>query len=324
MKRLLKIFLFISICFMSLTLTSYAEDNDSDAYEIYGLLSVSKLMSFDEDFNFDNTVDSKSYADIMTFYFGEIPEIYNAPTNSDAISDLARLAPKVSESKYKLSSYKDFGFIKKEHRKAYNIMCSAGYLEGVGDMLRPNTALKYGYFFSLLKHFEDYAAINNNFEINSGVITDAYADKNDIIIKQNSDNGIKEYSFNKMHSFYVCSDRKITPYSYNLKRGQNAKIYTADGTLIYACITEGEDKLNGHAELGEAYIYICNEFDNELVFKNKLTGSYMKLPFDNDILVYEGSKRHPVSEINNTLLDRNCYYITDSISGKIKYINISG
>lgn len=324
MKRLLRIFLFTLIITLSLVYTAYADNSYDGAGEVYGLLSVSKVINFEDESALDAEVGAQSYADIMNFYFGEGFWADKIPMNSDAVSDLAEYSPKISQSKYKLSSYKDFGFIKKEDRSAYSAMCSAGYLDNSVDMLRPNAPLTYRYLFSLLKSFSSFAEINNNYDISQGKITDVYADKNDIVIRQDTGDGIKEYSFNKMHSFYVYSEGKLAPYSYNIKRGQSARIYTADGAVIYVSIDESRDKLKGYDELGDGYIYVCNEYDNELIFKNKLTGAYMKMPFDEDIMIYEGRKKHPVSEINNTLLDRNCYYIIDTLSGRIKYINITG
>ena len=301
-----------------------AQNEKVEPYEAYGLCVVSKIMEYNEKFNMDAFVDLETYDKIISFWFGAKTVANASPTNADAIYDLSRFAPEVVSSKYRITQFKDFGFIKKQHRYAYRIMCNAGFLDYEREFLFPNYRLSFRKLFELLMHFEEYAKINHNYDISYGLITDSFSEKNNIIIKQSTNSGENKFEFSRMHSFYVQEGRSLLPYSYNLKRGSLAKIYSLNDEIIFVSLPLKENKLNSKYEIMQARMYLCNEYDKEIIFINNASESYMVYKYNEDTLIFEDEKTKTISDINVSLIDRHCYFITDKQSNTIKYINITG
>ncbi len=319
-------FLLFLLVFLILigSLPGFAKDiGTKNPYEAYGLCVVSKVLEYDERFNMDSPVELKSYEKIISFWFGAKTLADANPTNSDAIYDLSRFAPETKKSKYKITHFKDYGFIKKEHRYAYRIMCDAGFIDFKDEFLYPNYRLSYRKLFELLMHFESYARALHGYEVNEGVISDSYSDKNNINITQNTGNGEKKYEFGKMHSFYVQEKESLMPYSYNLKRGTNAKIYIHNGEIIFACLPEKQNALNDKYEVIEAKMFLCNEYDREIIFINSLN-SYVVYKYDSETFIFEDKEEKLIGDINITLIDRHSYAIIEKDTRMIKYINVTG
>ena len=268
-----------------------AQKTDYKSYEAYGLCVVSKLMEYDEKFNMDSFVDLETYEKIISFWFGAKTVADANPSNADAIYDLSRFAPEVNSSEYKITQFKDFGFIKKEHRYAYTIMCRAGYLDYESEFLLPNYRLTYAKLFKLLMNFEEYAKTSHNYYTSEGMISDSYSEKNNIVLKQNTKNGEVKYEFSRMHNFYVQENGAVLPYSYNVKRGSYAKIYTLNDEIIFISLTDDGGSLDNELEIIQARMFLCNEYDNEIIFINNTSGAYMVYKYDSDILIYENESK---------------------------------
>lgn len=297
---------------------------DYASYEAYGLCVVSKVLDYNENFNMDSFIDLETYDKIINFWFGAKTVANSNPTNADAIYDISRFAPEVKDSKYKITHFKDFGFITKKHRYAYRVMCRAGFLDFESQFLHPNYRLSYKTLFKLLMHFESYAKSLHGYELNEGVITDALSEKNNIIIVQSTPDGEKRYEFSRMHSFYVHQKDSIMPYSYNLKRGMKAKIFTLNDEIIFASIPSFESELKDNYKVFQARMFLCNNFDREIIFKNNTSDSYMVYKYDSETFVFEGMDKKTIDDINITLIDRHCFFIIDEKKNLIKYINVTG
>lgn len=322
-KRCFLLFLLVFLILIGSFPAFATENSTHNPYEAYGLCVVSKLMDYDERFNPDSPVDLESYKKIISFWFGVKTLTDANPTNSDAIYDLSRFAPEIKNSKYKITHFKDYGFIKKEHRYAYRIMCGAGFIDFKDEFLYPNYRLTYRKLFELLMHFESYARALHGYEVSEGVISDSYSDKNNIIITQNTESGEKKYEFGKMHSFYVQEKESLMPYSYNLKRGTNAKIYIHNGEIIFVCLPEKQSALVDKYEVIEAKMFLCNEYDREIIFINS-SNSYMVYKYDSETFIFEDKEEKQISDINITLIDRHSYAIIEKDTRMIKYINVTG
>lgn len=323
-KRCFLLFLLVFLILVSSFPAFATGSNAQNPYEAYGLCVVSKLMEYDDSFNLDSLVDLEIYEKIISFWFGVKTLTDANPTNSDAIYDLSRFAPEIRNSKYKITHFKDYGFIKKEHRYAYRIMCDAGFIDFNDDFLYPNYRLSYRKLFELLMHFESYARALHGYEVSEGVISDSYSDKNNIIITQNTGKSEKKYEFGKMHSFYVQDKENLMPYSYNLKRGSYAKIYTHNGEIIFACLSEKQKALDNKYEVIEAKMFLCNEYDREIIFINGNTGAYMVYKYDSETFIFEEKEEKQIRDINITLIDRHSYAIIEKDTKMIKYINVTG
>lgn len=322
-KRCLLLFLLVFLILIG-SHPAFANSRDEkNPYEAYGLCVVSEIIDYDERFNPDSPVDLESYEKIISFWFGANTLADANPTNSDAIYDLSRFAPEIKNSKYKITHFKDYGFIKKEHRYAYKIMCGAGFIDFKDEFLHPNYRLSYRKLFELLMHFESYARALHGYKVSEGAISDSYSDKNNIIIIQSTGNGEKKYEFGKMHSFYVQEKESLMPYSYNLKRGAFAKIYTLDGKIIFVSLPEKQEALDNKYEVIEAKMFLCNEYDKEIIFINS-SNSYVVYKYDSDTFIFENKEEKQISDINITLIDRHAYAIIEKDTRMIKYINVTG
>ena len=318
------IFLLVILVFINCPNVFAKKETKYDAYEAYGLCVVSKVLDYDEKFSMDSFIDLESYDKIINFWFGAKTVANANPTNADAVYDLSRFAPDVKDSKYKITQFKDFGFITKKHRYAYKVMCQAGYLDFESDFLHPNYRLSYNTLFKLLMHFESYAEALHGYELCEGIITDALSEKNNIIIVLNTENGEKKYEFSRMHSFYVQAKDKVLPYSYNLKRGMKAKNFTLNDEIIFASIPEHESSLKDNYKIFQARMFLCNDYDREIIFTNNTSGAYMVYKYDGETFVYEGLNKKTTDDINITRIDRHCYVIIDEKTNLIKYINVTG
>ena len=322
-KRCFLLFLLVFLILIGSFPAFATENSTHNPYEAYGLCVVSKLMDYDERFNLDSPVELKSYEKIISFWFGAKTLTDANPTNSDAIYDLSRFAPEIKNSKYKITHFKDYGFIKKEHRYAYRIMCGAGFIDFKDEFLYPNYRLSYRKLFELLMHFESYARARHGYEVSEGVLSDSYSDKNNSILTQNTGSGEKKYEFGKMHSFYVQEKESLMPYSYNLKRGTNAKIYTHSGEIIFVCLPEKQSALVDKYEVIEAKMFLCNEYDREIIFINS-SNDYMVYKYDSETFIFEDKEEKQISDINITLIDIHSYAIIEKDTRMIKNINVTG
>ena len=121
------IFLLLVTSMLSICMeVSAAEETTNQKYEAYGLCVISKLIEYDENFDMNKYVDYDSYARIISFWFGVDTVAPPIPTNADAIYDMARFVTEDVKSDRSITEFKDFGFIEKDYRDAYKIMCSAG------------------------------------------------------------------------------------------------------------------------------------------------------------------------------------------------------
>ncbi len=322
-KRHWLLFLLVLLIFTQSSFPAAAEYKEHDAYEVYGICVVSKILDYDEKLNLDSFLDLETYEKIINFWFGAKTVADANPTNADAIYDLSRFAPEVKNSEHKITSFKDYGFIKKTHRYAYRVMCNAGYLDFEEEFLHPNYPLSYRKLFELLSHFESYARELHGYEVQNGVITDSLSEKNNIVIKLNTESGEKRFEFSRMHSFYVGNGNLLMPYSFNLKRGSYARIYTQDDVIIFASLPEKEKLLDDKYEIYKYRMFLCNEYDKEIIFLNN-SGSYEVYKYNRDSMIFEGKDEKQISDINITLIDRPCYAIIEKDTRMIKYINITG
>ena len=151
-------------------------------YEAYGLCVVSKLIEYDENFDMNKYVDYDKYSSIISFWFGVDTLAPTIPTNADAVYDMARFVTEDKKANASITKFKDFGFIEKDYRDAYKLMCSSGYLDTEDEYLNPNYPLTYGVFFDLLMNFERNASFNHSFEVNQGTISDSYAENKNIVL----------------------------------------------------------------------------------------------------------------------------------------------
>ncbi len=316
--------LILTMLILLLSMAAYASDDLYSKYEAYGLCVVSKILPYDEAFNMNSIVDKKTYTEMMNLWFGTNYDTGTNPTNSDAVYALSLYAPKNHDSLNSITKFKDYGFIKKEHRDAYKIMCGNGFINSENQYLKPNYPLTYGSFFEMLIHFEDEFICRNGFNISEGLITDSFSEDNDIIIKQAVRNKETEFKFNRIHSFYVQSNNSISPYSYNIKKGQNAKIYLLDNSIVYVSIKNNTDKFSTYYNITKSKIFLCNPYENKIIFINDQTGTYAVYTYDDDLYIYNEKRKISFEDINNHYTDYNCYIITEKNSNKIKYINITG
>ncbi len=323
MKKYFVIF-FVILLIFAFGICASATDDAKSSYEAYGLCVVSKVMEYDDFFNMEKHVDYDSYSKIINFWLGANIDRDINPTNADAVCDLASYVPSNQNSIYTITRFKDFGFIKKEHRAGYKTMCSAGFLNYENEILNPNHPLTYKVFFDMLIHFEDELIDRCGFDVSEGVITDSYSEGQNIILKQSTDKKQTEFKFSRMHSFYVQSEGDVAPYSYNVKRGQIAKIYSFENSIVYVSIKDTEDDFNKNYDFTKAKIYLCNPYVNQIIFVNSNTGNYMAYTYENDLLLYEEKKEITAEDINNYYTDRNCYIILEKGTNKLKYINITG
>ena len=323
MKKLCTV-LFALVLISGISICACAADNSDDAYEAYGLCVVSKAMEYDPDFNINKTVDAKTYADIMNFWFGAKNDAANNPTNADAVCDLSAYAPDAKKSEYTITHFKDFGFIKKEHRAGYKIMCNAGFLNYDDEFLKPNHPLTYHSFFDMLINFEDEAVVRNGFDVSTGVITDSYSEAKSIILRQSTEKKNIEYKFSRMHSFYVYSEGKVIPYSYNVKRGQTAKIYSHEGDIVYISIADTETEFEKNYDITKLRIYLSDPYGNQIIFVNTSSGDYPAYGHDSTLMAFCGKNKITTDDINNYYIDKDCYVIVDKATNQLKYINIIG
>lgn len=323
MKKLCTV-LFVLLLILGLSICACASDNADAAYEAYGLCVVSKTMEYDPDFNLSRAVDGKTYADIIRFWFGAKKDVAANPTNADAVCDLAAYAPGEKKSEYTITHFKDFGFIKKEQRAGYKIMCSAGFLNYDDEYLKPNHPLTFQNLFCLLMNFEDEAIFRNGFDVSQGVISDSYSENKFIVLKQSTENKNIEYKFSRMHSFYVFSNGEVIPYSYNVKRGQTAKIYSHDGDIVYISIVDTETDFEKSYDITKLRIYLSDPYGSQIIFVNTLSGDFVAYTHDTKLMAYCGKTKITTDDINNYYIDKDCYVIVDKATNKLKYINIIG
>ncbi len=315
-------FVFSLLLTLGITTCVQAYDEYSK-YEAYGLCVASKAMEYDSSFDMNKTVSGVAFSEIMNFWFGTDIRRDTTPTNADAVHALAQYAPKTVSAKHSITEFKDFGFIKKEHRNSYKAMCSAGFLNYEADTLNPNYPLKYSTFFEMLIHFEDELIYRSGFDISEGSVTDSFAEGTSIVIKQNTPTGEKEYKFSRMHSFYVQEDGSVSPYSYNIKRGSSAKFYVVDDSIVFVSLKTPYSSFKKKYDLASAGIYLCNPYDRQIIFTNSKTGDYMVYTYTDDVIVYEEKNKISIDDINNYYTDRICYFVTDKNANTIKYINIT-
>jgi len=288
-------------------------------YEAYGLCVTSGLLEYDKDFDMDKFVSLEDYEKITKFWFGFSTVLTQSPTNSDAIYDISWYAPNVNTAKATITSFKDFGFIKKEHRNAYKTMCRAGFLNKESEFLFPNDKLTYGVLFDILINFDAL----HGFDVTCGMITDSFSDKNKIVIIQNTDKSDIRYEFDRKHGFYVHDKDAVSPYSYNLKRGMNAKIYSKDNEIVYVSINNKTTSIGNDTHILSGKIYLLNEYENKIIFSLTTEGTYDVYLYDENTMVYKNDIKYDISDINNMFTDKNCYFILDKKTNIIKYININ-
>lgn len=316
--------LFLTLLLSAISVSAYAFNDEYSKYEAYGLCVVSKILEYDENFDMNKNIDRSTYSDIMNLWFGTNINTDTNPTNSDAVYALSYYAPKNIVTPNTITSFKDYGFIKKEHRSAYKTMHSAGFLNNNSEYLKPNYPLTYASFFDMLIHFEDNFIYKNGFKVSEGKIADSFSDGNSIVLKQTVDKNEVEFKFNRMHTFYVQSGEKISPYSYNIKRGNNAKIYLSEGSIVFVSIKDETSSFEKKYDTINAKIYLCNPYENTIILTNIQTGSYMIYTYDDDSLIFENKIKKTFEDINDYYTDRNSIIITEKNSKTIKYINITG
>lgn len=322
MKKSFIVLILAVLLTLSLFIPAYASDYEYDRYEAYGLCVVSEILNNDDKFIMDKTISSEKYSEIMSFWFGEEIVTDNMPTNSDLIFEVARFVPDKHNTESLFTHFKDFGFVKKEHRDAYKKLCNLGYFDFEKEFLYPNYPLTYGYMFDMLVNFEDELKYSNKFDISTGIITDAYSEGNSIVLKQSSGKKQIEYKFNRDQTFTVQNKDDIGLYSYNVKRGHEARIYTIEDEIVYVSIKTKKDKFNDNYKIEKARIFLCNPHNNEIIFVDD-NNSYVSYKYEDGTLVYENTIKCSVSDINNKYIDHYCYFIIDKNASTINYINIT-
>lgn len=316
--------LFAFLLSAGLSVCAGAADNADTAYEAYGLCVVSKAMEYDPDFNMNKTVDAKTYTDIMNFWFGTKNSTETNPSNADAVCALSEYAPDIKKSEYTITHFKDFGFIKKEHRAGYKTMCNAGFLNYDDEYLKPNHPLTYRALFDMLIYFEDEAVFRNNFDVSTGVITDSYSESKNIILRQSTEKKNIEYKFSRMHSFYVYSQGEVIPYSYNVKRGQTAKIYSHEGDIVYISVLDTETEFEKNYNIIKLRIYLSDPYGSQIIFINTSSGNYQSYSHDDTLMAFCDKNKITTDDINNQYIDKDCYVIVEKSTNQLKYINIIG
>ena len=82
-------------------------------------------------------------------------------------------------------------------------------------------------------------------------------------------------------------------------------------------------KLVDKYEFIEAKMFLCNEYDREIIFINN-SNSYMVYKYDSETFIFEDKEEKQISDINITLIDRHTYAIIEKDTRMIKYINVTG
>ena len=74
--------------------------------------------------------------------------------------------------------------------------------------------------------------------------------------------------------------------------------------------------------INKAKIFLCNIYDNEMIFLNS-DNSFNTVKISDDVVVYKGNTPISLNDINSNYIDTNCYYIVDRETTTIKYINVT-
>lgn len=324
MKKNCLCFLFLFALLFSSQYICSADSKSFEHYESYGLCVVSKILNYNDNFDMTSSVDAENYNKIMGFWFGENFNTMQAPTNSTLVYDVAKFITPDKLKQDTITSFKDFGFIKKNYKNSYKMLCAQGYLDFEDEFLNPNHPLTFDYLFKILNKFENEIKNTNNFDIATGVITDAYSEGNNVVLKLSSEKRQIEFKFNRTHSFSVQTENKITPYSYNIKRGSNVKIYTIDDEIFFVSIKQKNDVFSDKYSIQKANLFLCNPHDNEIIFIDYSDGSYINYSYDDTLLVYNDRIKSSIEKLNTEHIDKNCYFIVEKSTNIIKYINITG